>query len=428
MDKLCLSVFSQVKLMIEESLKKYKKPELVSPAGSLDKLKTAIEYGADAVYAGGKDFNLRNSAANFSLDEIGAAVEYVHERGKKLYIALNIFAHNCHIHKAEQYLKELSEHDIDAFIVSDPGVLSLVREIIPEANIHISTQANCTNTKAADFWYRQGVKRVVLARELSLNEVAEVSNNSNCTTEVFVQGAMCLSYSGRCYLSAYMANRGANLGDCAQSCRWKYSLVEEERPNEYYPIVEDGEFASVMSSRDLCMIQHIPELISAGVDAWKIEGRMKSQYYVATVTRVYREAIDMFFGNKAYEYQDRWLEELGKISNRGYNTGFFLGSPGLDGQRVGEDSGYTQDYKFVGLFGRSKDEKLVEVIVKNSFEVGEDLEVMGKRSDHDFVQNISEIYNKDMEPVQKANPGQRAFIVPERPVEEYFILRRKTRH
>jgi len=411
--------------MKEQTQKKYKKPELVSPAGSLDKLKTAIEYGADAVYAGGKDFNLRNSAANFSLDEIGSAVEYVHERGKKLYITLNIFAHNCHINKAEQYLKELGEHDVDAFIVSDPGVLSLVKEIIPEANIHISTQANCTNTKAADFWYSQGVKRVVLARELSLNEVADVSSNSQCTTEVFVQGAMCLSYSGRCYLSAYMANRGANLGDCAQSCRWKYSLVEEERPNEYYPIVEDGEFASVMSSRDLCMIQHIPELISAGADAWKIEGRMKSQYYVATVTRVYREAIDMFFGDKTYEYQDRWLEELGKISNRGYNTGFFLGSPGLDGQRVGEESGYTQDYKFVGLFNRSKNDKLTEVIVKNSFEVGEDLEVMGKRPNQDFVQNIKEIYNKDLEPVKKANPGQQVFILPDRPVEEYFIIRRK---
>ena len=404
---------------------KYKKPELVAPAGSLDKLKTAIEYGADAVYAGGKDFNLRNSASNFTLDEIGSAVEYVHERGKKLYITLNIFAHNCHITRIEQYLKELAAYTVDAFIVSDPGVLSIVRDVIPEATIHISTQANCTNTRAADFWYKQGVNRVVLARELSLNEISEISANSDCKSEVFVHGAMCLSYSGRCYLSAYMANRGANLGDCAQSCRWKYSLVEEERPNEYYPVIEDGEFASVMSSRDLCMIQHIPELISAGVDAWKIEGRMKSQYYVATVTRIYREAIDMFFGEGTYEYQDRWLKELGKISNRGYNTGFFLGSPGLDGQRVGEDSGYIQDYKFVGLFGRPKEDKLTEVIVKNSFKVGEDIEVMGKKPDRDFVQNIKEIYNKDLEPVKKANPGQRAFIIPERPVEEYFILRRK---
>jgi putative protease len=201
--------------------------------------------------------------------------------------------------------------------------------------------------------------------------------------------------------------------------------VEEERPGEYLQVFEDGEFTSIMSSRDMCMIQHIPELIAAGVDAWKIEGRMKSQYYVATVTRIYREAIDRFFEDGVYEYQDKWLEELGKISNRGYNTGFFLGNPGENGQRVGEESGYTQDYKFVGLFDKPKNDNLTEVIVKNSFVVGEDLEVMGKRPDQDFVQNIKEIYNKDLEPVKKANPGQRVFIIPERPVEEYFIIRRK---
>ena len=300
---------------------KYKMPELVAPAGSMDKLKTAIEYGADAVYAGGKDFNLRNASANFTLDEIGLAVDYVHKRDKKLYIALNIFAHNCHVSKIEQYLNELAKYPVDAFIVSDPGVLSIVRDVIPEATIHISTQANCTNVRAADFWHQQGVKRVVLARELSLSEISKISTNSDCTTEVFVHGAMCLSYSGRCYLSSYMANRGANLGDCAQSCRWKYSLVEEERPGEYLQVFEDGEFTSIMSSRDLCMIEHIPELIAAGVDAWKIEGRMKSQYYVATVTRIYREAIDTFFENDVYEYQDKWLEELGKISNRGVQHG-----------------------------------------------------------------------------------------------------------
>jgi len=404
---------------------KYKMPELVAPAGSMDKLKTAIEYGADAVYAGGKDFNLRNASANFTLDEIGLAVDYVHKRDKKLYIALNIFAHNCHVSKIEQYLNELAKYPVDAFIVSDPGVLSIVRDVIPEATIHISTQANCTNARAADFWHQQGVKRVVLARELSLSEISKISTDSDCKTEVFVHGAMCLSYSGRCYLSSYMANRGANLGDCAQSCRWKYSLVEEERPGEYLQVFEDGEFTSIMSSRDLCMIEHIPELIAAGVDAWKIEGRMKSQYYVATVTRIYREAIDTFFENDVYDYQDKWLEELGKISNRGYNTGFFLGNPGENGQRIGAESGYTQDYKFVGLFDRPKNDKLTEVIVKNSFEVGEDLEVMGKRPNQDFVQNIKEIYNKDLEPVKKANPGQQVFILPDRPVEEYFIIRRK---
>jgi putative protease len=404
-------------------VEKHKKPELVAPAGSMDKLKTAIEYGADAVYVGGKDFNLRNASANFTLDEIGLAVDYVHKRDKKLYIALNIFAHNYHIPKIEQYLNELARYPVDAFIVSDPGVLSIVRDVIPEATIHISTQANCTNARAADFWHQQGVKRVVLARELSLSEISKISTNSDCKTEVFVHGAMCLSYSGRCYLSSYMANRSANLGDCAQSCRWKYSLVEEERPGEYLQVFEDGEFTSVRRSRDLCMIEHIPELIAAGVDAWKIEGRMKSQYYVATVTRIYREAIDTFFENG--EYQDKWLEELGKISNRGYNTGFFFGNPGENGQRIGAESGYTQDYKFVGLFDESRNKKLAGVIVKNKFEVGDDIEVMGKRPEQDFVQNIKEMYNHEMEPIKKANPGQRVFILPDRPVEEYFIIRRK---
>jgi len=411
--------------MMKMFQQKCKKPELVAPAGSMDKLKTAIEYGADAVYAGGKDFNLRNASANFSLDEIGLAVDYVHKRDRKLYIALNIFAHNYHIPRIEQYLNELARHPVDALIVSDPGVLSIVRDVIPEATIHISTQANCTNTSAADFWHQQGVNRVVLARELSLSEISKISTNSDCKTEVFVHGAMCLSYSGRCYLSSYMANRSANLGDCAQSCRWKYSLVEEERPGEYLQVFEDGEFTSVMSSRDLCMIEHIPELIAAGVDAWKIEGRMKSQYYVATVTRIYREAIDTFFEDDVYEYQDKWLEELEKISNRGYNTGFFLGNPGENGQRIGAESGYTQDYKFVGLFDESRNKKLAGVIVKNKFEVGDDIEVMGKRPEQDFVQNIKEMYNHEMEPIKKANPGQRVFILPDRPVEEYFIIRRK---
>ena len=404
---------------------KHKKPELIAPAGDMDKLKTAIAYGADAVYAGGKEFNLRNAASNFTLDDIGLAADYVHKKDKKIYITLNIFAHNYHIPKIEQYLKELAGYPVDALIISDPGIMEIAKDILPEMPIHLSTQANCTNSKSANFWHKQGVKRIVLAREMSLNEISEISTHSDCKTEVFVHGAMCLSYSGRCYLSAYMAGRGANLGDCAQSCRWKYSLVEEERPNEYFPVFEDGEFTSVMSSRDLCMIQHIPELISVGVDAWKIEGRMKSQYYVATVTRVYREAIDTFFGNGVYGYQDKWLEELGKISNRGYNTGFFLGNPGENGQRVGEESGYTQDYKFVGLFDRPKEKKFAEVIVKNKFEVGDDIEVMGKKPEQDFVQNIKEMYNQEMEPIEKANPGQSVFIIPERPVEKYFMIRKR---
>ncbi len=331
---------------------KHKKPELIAPAGDLNKLKTAIAYGADAVYAGGKEFNLRNAASNFSLSDIEEAVEYVHERNKKIYIPLNIFAHNHHIPKLEQYLKELAKYPVDALIISDPGILEIVKDVLPEMSIHLSTQANCTNSKSAEFWFRQGVKRIVLAREMSLDEISETSSGGSYETEVFVHGAMCISYSGRCYLSSYMAGRGANEGDCAQSCRWKYSIVEEKRPNEFFDVFEDGGLTSIMSSRDLCMIQHIPELISAGIDAWKIEGRMKSQYYVATVTRVYREAIDTFFKNDVYEYQDKWLDELEKISHRGYCTGFFFGSPGANGQNVSSGDGYVRTHKILGLFDR----------------------------------------------------------------------------
>jgi U32 family peptidase len=402
---------------------KHKKPELVAPAGDLNKLKTAIEYGADAVYAGGKEFNLRNAASNFSLSDIEKAVVYVHERNKKIYIPLNIFAHNHHIPRLEQYIKELSKYPVDALIVSDPGIIEIVKDILPEMPIHLSTQANCTNRKSAEFWFRQGVKRIVLAREMTLDEISDTSSDGGYETEVFVHGAMCISYSGRCYLSSYMADRGANLGDCAQPCRWKYSIVEEKRPNEFFDVFEEGGLTSVMSSRDLCMIQYIPELISAGVDAWKIEGRMKSQYYVAAVTRIYREAIDAFFENDVYEYQDKWVDELEKVSHRGYCKGFFFGSPGANGQSVSSGDGYIRTHKILGLLDRPKDGKFAEVLVKNKIEVGSDVEIMGKSTNQDFVQNIGEMFNQEMEPIKEAHPGQRIFVIPERPVEKYFMMR-----
>ncbi len=410
---------------INNSYIKYKRPELIAPAGDMNKLKTAIEYGADAVYAGGEEFNLRKAASNLTIQDIEFATDYVHERNKKIYITLNIFAHNHHIHKLEQYLKTLAKYPVDALIVSDPGVLAIIKDILPVMPIHLSTQANCTNYESANFWHRQGVKRVVLARELSLNEISQISSDSDCETEVFVHGAMCISYSGRCYLSSYMAGRGANLGDCAQSCRWKYSIVEEKRPNEHFSVFEDGGYTSIMSSRDLCMIQHIPELISAGVNAWKIEGRMKSQYYVATVTRIYREAIDSFFENDIYKYQSKWLDELEKVSHRGYCAGFFFGSPGENGQIVSSGDGYIRKYKYLGLFDRLKDGKYAEVLVKNKLEVGNDIEIMGKNTSQDFAQNIKEMFNQDMKPIKEANPGQRIFVVPEKPVERYFMIRRK---
>ena len=400
-----------------------KKPELVAPAGSLDKLKIAIDYGADAVYAGGEEFNLRSGSANFSLDDVEAGIEYVHQRGKRFYLTLNIFAHNYHLDKLEKYLKSLAKHPLDALIVSDPGVMTLIRDVLPEVPIHLSTQANCTNYQSAVFWYKQGVKRIVLARELSLEEISQINAYSECETEVFIHGAMCISYSGRCYLSSYMADRGANLGDCAQSCRWKYKIVEEKRPGEYFEVFENNGFTSVMSSRDLCMIQHIPGLLSAGIGAFKIEGRMKSQYYVAAVTRIYREAIDSFFHNVVYQYQSKWLDELKKISHRGYCPGFFLGNPGRNGQVENPGNGYAQTYKFLGLFETQQNGKYAEVLVKNKIEIGDDIEIMGKQMNQDFTQTVNEMFNTEMKPIEKANPGQRVFIAPERHIEKYFMIR-----
>lgn len=409
----------------EHSKKTYKIPELIAPAGDMNKLRTAIEYGADSVYLGGNDFNLRKKAKNFALKDIEIAVNYVHDRNKKVYITLNIFAHNYHLPGLKQYLKALSGCPVDAFIISDPGVMAIVKDLMPDTPIHLSTQANCTNVSAVNFWHKLGVKRIVLARELSLDEISEINSGSNCETETFVHGAMCISYSGRCYLSSYMADRSANLGDCAQSCRWKYSLVEESRPNEYFNVIEGEDSTSIMSSRDMCMVQHIPELIEAGIDAFKIEGRMKSQYYVAAVTRIYREAIDTFFKDNAYEFRTEWLEELKKVSHRGYCTGYFLGKPGSEGQFVSSNDAYFRSYKFLGLFSGVKNGEYAGVFVKNKIETGDEIEIMGKNTGQDFTQNIKEMLNQDMQPVKAANPGQRIFIIPEKPVEDYFIIRKK---
>ncbi|MDR4506183.1 MAG: U32 family peptidase [Candidatus Scalindua sp.] len=408
-----------------EITRNLKKPELIAPAGNLDKLKIAVDYGADAVYAGGKEFNLRSGSANFTLDEIGEGIEYVHERGKNFYVALNIFAHNYHLTELEHYLRSLAKYPVDALIVSDPGIIVLIKELLPEVPIHLSTQANCTNYQSANFWHHQGVKRIVLARELSLEEISQINTNSDCETEVFIHGAMCISYSGRCYLSSYMADRGANLGDCAQSCRWKYAIVEEKRPGEYFEVYEENGITSVMSSRDLCMIQHIPELLQAGISAFKIEGRMKSQYYVAAVTRIYREAIDSFYYHEGYEYHSQWLEELRKISHRDYCTGFFLGKPGRNGQVVDSGNGYAQPYKFLGLFENNQKGKYAEVLAKNKIEIGDEIEIMGKQMEQDFRQTVMEIVDQDMRPIQKANPGQRVFIIPERSIEKYFMIRKR---
>lgn len=411
--------------MIQTNHTPHKKPELVAPAGDIEKLKTAIEYGADAVYVGGEGFNLRMGATNLTIEEIKEATSWVHERGKKIYVALNIFARNYHVKGIRSYVKKLAEIPVNAVIVSDPGIFLTVREIAPHIPIHLSTQANTTNAKSVEFWHQQGMKRAVLARELTLGEIKEITNNAPIETEVFVHGAMCMSYSGRCLLSSFMANRHANLGDCSNSCRWQYILKEEKRPDETYPIVEDESGTFILSSKDLCMIQHIPELVHAGVTAWKIEGRMKSPYYVAAVTRIYREALDRYFADPVgYVYDQRWLSELEKVSHREYGTGFFFGNQGYNSQTTHPGNFYIKEYDYLGMINNVLSDGAAEVLAKNRFLSNTPVEIIGMRLSEDFSQVLLDLRNEYNEPIEAAHAGQKVIVKVSRPVHKYFMLRK----
>ncbi|ARC84633.1 peptidase U32 family protein [Clostridium argentinense CDC 2741] len=367
------------------------KPELLAPAGNLEKLKTAIDFGADAVYLGGSKLNLRAFADNFTNEELKEGIEYAHARGKKVHVTMNVFPHNEDLEGLEDYLKELYEIGADAIIVADPGIIMTAREVVPNLEIHLSTQANNVNYKSAIFWHKQGVKRIVLARELTLEEVKDIKDKipEDLDLEIFVHGSMCMSYSGRCLLSNYMTGRDANRGQCAQPCRYKYRLVEEKRNEEYFPIIEDDKGTYIMNSKDLCMIEYIPELMNTGAISFKIEGRMKSAYYAATVVKAYREAIDAYFENpKEYKFQQKWLENLQKPSHRKYYTGFYLGDK--DSQ-IYESSSYIRNYDIVGI--------VVEFDKENNLAV---IEQRNKVFDNDVVEVLRpvgdniEITLKDM--------------------------------
>lgn len=328
-----------------------KKPELLAPGGSLEKLKTAIEYGADAVYVGGEAFSLRAQAENFTVEELKEGIEFAHSRGKKVHLTANIIPHNADIAEFENYIEEIRPLGLDAILVADPGIFDIVRKKAPELPIHISTQANNVNYRSAAFWHSLGAERVVLAREMSLGEIAEIRAKapSDLEIEAFVHGAMCISYSGRCLLSNYMTARDANRGACAHPCRWNYALVEQTRPGEYMPIVENERGSFIFNSKDLCMIEHIPELVKSGIDSFKIEGRIKTAYYLATVVKAYREEIDRYFDDpEGYEFDKKQLAELCKVSHRPYTTGFYYSKPGGEAQ-VYTDSSYIRDYDLVGL-------------------------------------------------------------------------------
>ncbi|MFZ5647901.1 MAG: peptidase U32 family protein [Bacillota bacterium] len=402
-----------------------KRPELLAPAGNLEKLKAAVIYGADAVYLGGPRYGLRMGADNFTIDEISEAVMFSRRNKVRVYVTVNVFAHNRDFAGLPQYVGTLREIGVDGLIVADPGVLSLVRAEAPDMPVHISTQANTTNSYAAAFWETQGVSRIVLARELSLDEIREVRERVSVALEVFVHGAMCISYSGRCLLSKYMAGRDANLGDCAQSCRWRYSLVEEKRPEQYFPVLEENRGTFILSSRDLCLLTYLPDLAGAGVDSFKIEGRVKSVHYVATVVKVYREAIDMMLKNpEEFRVDQAWLDELGKVSNRDYTTGFLAGDGTLAGH--GDVEGiYRRNCTFVGMVkGYHPDRKLVKVEQRNRFCRGETLEML-RPAGPPVEFRVEELFDPEGNAVDSApHPCQTVFIPCEFPVEEYSLLRR----
>ncbi|MBE7029523.1 MAG: U32 family peptidase [Clostridia bacterium] len=353
-----------------------KKPELLAPAGDLIKLKTAIDYGADAVYIGGKAFSLRVASDNFSYDEMKEGIEYAHTRGKKVYVALNIIAHNKDLYNLTEYLKQLEELKVDGVIVADLGIMNTIKKYAPSLNLHVSTQASITNYETVKFYKEAlGATRVVLARELSLEEIKEIKdNNPDLEIECFVHGAMCISYSGRCLLSNYMTGRNSNEGDCAQSCRWKYHLMEEKRPGQYLPVYEDERGTFIFNSKDICMIEHIDKLVKAGVSSFKIEGRVKSEYYVATVVKAYRDAIDDYFNNKPFNKELE--DELKKISHRQYTTGFYFGKPDNTAQ-VYTTNSYVRSYELIGTVTEYlKDTKEVVIEQRNRFFKDDELEIL----------------------------------------------------
>lgn len=405
-----------------------KRPELLAPAGNLEKLKMAVIYGADAVYLGGEEYGLRAYADNFSAGDLKEGIAFAHARGRKVYLTMNIIPHDGDFMGMAEYIRQAGDIGVDAAIFSDPGVLDLLRLHAPDMELHLSTQANNTNWRSALFWHRQGVKRIILARELSIDEIREIRRNvpDELELEMFVHGAMCISYSGRCLLSNYMAGRDSNRGMCAHPCRWKYHLVEEKRPGEYFPVFENERGTYIFNSKDLCLIEHIPEIVESGISSLKIEGRMKSSYYVATVVKAYREALDAYITDPGgYGFDRRWLEEISKASHREYTTGFFHSRPVGKDQVYGSSS-YIREYDFIGLV-TDYDERTGTATIeqRNRFAVGDELEVVPPKGSY-HIHKVSEMRNEDGENIEAApHPQMTVYMKMDRPVEPFTMLRRK---
>lgn len=387
------------------------------PAGSLPVLKTAVYYGADAVYIGGEAFSLRSNAKNFSLEDMKEGIEFAHEHGVKVYVTANILAHNSDLDEAEKYFEELKKIKPDALIISDPGIFEVAKRIVPEIEIHISTQANNTNYGTYRFWHSLGAKRVVSARELSLAEIKELREKIPADMEIesFIHGAMCISYSGRCLLSAFMTGRSGNMGDCTHPCRWKYNLLEETRPGEYMPVFENERGTYIFNSKDLCMVEHIPEMIEAGIDSFKIEGRMKSALYVASVGRTYRTAIDDYLESpeKYKSRLDYYRQEISKCTYREYTTGFFFGKPDNTTQ-IYNESTYVKEWVYLGQIGTEFIEKDGDVYYalnqKNKFSVGDVVEIMKPNGDN-LVTTVKDMLDENFEKIESCpHPLQKFYV------------------
>jgi len=402
------------------------KIELLAPAGDMERLKTAIKFGADAVYMAGNSFGLRKNAKNFDLGSMREAIEYAHERNVRVHITMNIVPHDKDFQGIIEYIKALEEMGVDALIISDPGIFQIAKDNC-NIDLHISTQASVTNSATINFWYQMGAKRVILARELSLDEIIEIRKNvpKDLEIECFIHGAMCISYSGRCLLSNYMTGRDANRGDCAHACRWKYSLQEQTRPGEYYPVVEDEDGTFIMNSKDLCLLEDIDKLIEAGIDSFKIEGRMKTAFYVATVIRSYRQAIDAYYeGNFTKEISEKYTNEIKKASHRYFTKGFLYGKPDSEAQ-IYTTSSYIRNYDFIGVvLEYDKESKIATVEQRNRFFLNDKVEIFGNSKDF-YEFKIDNIKNLKGENIEVANrPKDKLLIKIDLPLEPGDMIRK----
>ena len=403
-----------------------KRPELLIPASSLEVLKTAVIFGADAVYIGGEAFGLRAKAKNFSKDDMREGIAFAHEHGAKVHVTVNILAHNDDLPGVEEYLKELKELNPDALIIADPAIFEMAKEICPDIERHISTQANNTNYGTYLFWWKQGAKRVVSARELSLKEIREIRDRipEEMEIESFIHGAMCISYSGRCLLSNYFTGRDANQGACTHPCRWKYAVVEEKRPGEYLPVYENERGTYIFNSKDLCMIGHIPEMIDAGIDSFKIEGRMKTALYVATVARTYRKAIDDYLENpdKYEANMPRYLDQISNCTYRQFTTGFYFGKPDEEAQ-IYDNNTYIREYTYLGIIGGERD-GLYRIEQRNKFSVGETIEIM-KPNGENIQVTVQKILDEEGQEMESAPHSKQVLYVDlEGKADKFDILRR----